>query len=281
MAAHRAPTRRRPGARQSRRSVLLAGLGWVGGVGVVAFAVLPLWYLLVLSLSPDPAGAGLWPTRLTLDNYRLLSSPAFGFPPGLRRSILLSAGTTAVSLLIAVPAAYALARLPVPGRERLLAATIALPFFPGVLLLVPLRTGSARLGWFDHLPTIGLAQLSFTLPLAVFFLAYAFRHVPDEVLEAAVLDGAGTWHRILRIVLPMARPGVAATTALVFVWSWNDFLFSSGLSQSPRSETLPVALAKLPVLGFLGGQMAAAVVMCVPAGVVLFTLQRWVGRRAS
>jgi ABC-type glycerol-3-phosphate transport system permease component len=280
VASPHVPARRRPDGSDRWRPVLVA-LGWVGGLAVVAFAVLPLWYLVVLSLAPDPAGAGLWPRRITLDNFRLLASPAFAFSPALQRSVLLSAGTTAVSLVIAVPAAYALARLPVPGRDRLLAATIALPFFPGVLLLVPLRTGSARLGWFDHLPTIGLAQLSFTLPLALFFLAYAFRQVPDEVLEAAVLDGAGTPHRILRIVLPMSAPGVAATTALVFVWSWNDFLFSSGLSQSPRSETLPVALAKLPVLGFLGGQMAAAVLMCVPAGLVLFALQRWAGRRAG
>jgi ABC-type glycerol-3-phosphate transport system permease component len=256
-------------------------LGWVGGVAVVAFAVLPQWYAVVLSLSPDPAGTGLWPRGLTLDNYRSLASPVFGFYPAMRRSVLLSAGTTAASMLVAVPAAYALARLPVPGRARVLAAMIALPFFPGVLLLVPLRTRSSDLGWYDRLPTIGLAQMSFTLPLAVWFLAYAFRQLPDEILEAAVLDGAGTRQRILRVVLPMARPGVAATTALVFVWSWNDFLFSSGLSATTQSEVMPVTLAKLPTLGFLGGQMAAAVLMCVPAALVVGVLLRWTARRSD
>ena len=198
----------------------------------------------------------------------------FGFFPALQRSLLLSAGTTAASLLVAIPGAYALARLPVPGRAHVLAGMLALAFFPGILLLVPLRVSSGELGWYDRLPTIGLAQLSFTVPLAVWFLTYAFRQVPDEIVEASVLDGAGPVRRILRVVLPIARPGVAATTALVFVSSWNDFLFSSGLSQSPRSETLPVMLSKLPTLGFLGGQMAASVLMCAPVALVVAALLR-------
>ena len=112
------------------------------------------------------------------------------------------------------------------------------------------------------------------MPLAVWFLTYAFRQVPDEIVEASVLDGAGPARRIVRVVLPIARPAVAATTALVFVSSWNDFLFSSGLSQSPRSETLPVMLSKLPTLGFLGGQMAASVLMCAPVALVVAALLR-------
>ena len=112
---------------------------------------------------------------------------------------------------------------------------------------------------------IGIAQLSFTVPLAVWFLAYAFRQVPNEVEEAARVDGAGVVSIIARIIVPVARPGVAGTTVLVFVASWNDYVFSSNLNRSTRSETLPVLLAKLPTIGFLGGQMAA-VGAGVPAG---------------
>ncbi len=250
---------------------------------MVAFAVLPLWYMLVLSLNPDPAGAGagLWPHRVSLGNYRFLASPVFGFYPALQRSVLLSAGTTAVSLLIATPAAYALGRMRVPGRGRVLAAMLALAFFPGMILLVPMSVLFSGLGWLDRLAGIGLAQLSFTVPLAVWFLTYAFRAVPAEVEEAALVDGAGTRQRLLRVVLPIARPGFAGTTALVFVASWNDFVFSSGLNRSTRSETLPVVLAKLPTLGFLGGQMAAAVLMCAPVALVLAALLRWLARRTD
>lgn len=250
---------------------------------MVAFAVLPLWYMLVLSLDPDPAGAGtgLWPHRISSSNYRFLASPVFGFYPALQRSVLLSAGTTAVSLLIATPAAYALGRMTVPGRARILAGMLALAFFPGIVLLVPLSVLFSGLGWLDRLAGIGLAQLSFTLPLAIWFLTYAFRAVPAEVEEAARVDGAGMRQRLLQVVLPIARPGVAGTTALVFVASWNDFLFSSGLNRSTRSETLPVVLAKLPMLGFLGGQMAAAVLMCAPVALVLAVLLRWLGRRTD
>lgn len=278
----RASDRRRAGA-PSPFSRIPQALGWLGGAAVVAFAVLPLWYMLVLSLNPDPAGAGagLWPQRLSLGNYRFLGSPVFGFYPALQRSVLLSAGTTAVSLLIATPAAYALGRLSVPGRHRVLAAMLALAFFPGIILLVPMSVVFSGLGWLDRLGGIGLAQLSFTVPLAVWFLTYAFRAVPLEVEEAARVDGAGTLQRLRLVILPIARPGVAGTTALVFVASWNDFLFSSVLNRSTRSETLPVVLAKLPTLGFLGGQMAAAVLMCAPVALVLAVLLRWLSRRTD
>ena len=269
-------------AGRARRGVLPV-LAWLGGVAVVAFAVVPLWYMVVLSLDPDPAGAGtgLWPQRISLSNYRFLASPVFGFYPTLARSLLLSAGTTAVSLLVAIPAAYALGRLRVPGRARVLAAMLALAFFPGVVLLVPMSVLFSALGWIDRLGGVGLAQLSFTVPLAIWFLAYAFRGVPDEVEEAARVDGAGTMQIIVRVVLPVARPGVMGATVLVFVASWNDFLFSGGLNRSSRSETLPILLAKLPTLGFLGGQMAAAVLMCAPVALVVAVLLRWLGRRAD
>jgi ABC-type glycerol-3-phosphate transport system permease component len=256
---------------------------WLGAVAVVAFVVVPLWYMVVLSLNPDPVGSGpsLLPKRVSLDNYRFLASPAFGFFGSLMRSVLLSVGTTAVSLLLAVPAGYALGRLGVPGRAHALVAMLGFAFFPGIVLLVPLSVWFSRFGWLDRLFGIGLAQLSFTVPLAVWFVTYAFRTVPREVEDAALVDGAGTAQRIVRVVLPIARPGIAGTTALVFVASWNDYIFSSVLNRSDRSETLPVMMAKLPTLGFLGGQMAAGVLMCAPVALVLGVLLRWLARRGD
>ncbi len=260
---------------------LLPGLAWLGSVLVVAFAVLPVWYMLVLSLDPDPvsSGTGLVPTRISGVNYRTLSSAAFGFYPALGRSLLLTGGTTLVSLLVAVPAGYALGRLPVPGRAPILAAMLAFAFFPGIVLLLPMSIFFTDIGLLDTLVGIAIAQLSFTVPLAVWFLAYAFRQVPDEVEEAARVDGAGPLAVIARISLPMSRPGLAGTTVLVFVASWNDFIFSSNLNRSHRSETLPVLLASLPSLGFLGGQMAAAVLVCLPVVLVIVVLLRWLSTR--
>lgn len=265
--------------RVRRRAADRAGrwAAWLGGALVVAFVVLPIWYMLVSSLDPDPVGAGtgLLPHRFTLDNYRFLGAPHAGFYPALARTLLLSGVTTLAALLVAVPAAYALARLSVPGARQVLVGMLTLVFFPGVLLLVPMQKTFSSLGWIDTLPAIGLAQLSFALPLAVWFLAAAFGEVPPEVEEAAMLDGAGVLRRIAGVVVPMSRPGVAATTALVFVFSWNDFLFSSSLSLTHRSETVSVLLSKLPVLGFLGVQMAAAVAVAAPVALLIAGLQRW------
>ena len=259
--------------------------GWaavrLGATAVIAFMVFPLLYMVLLSLDPDPVGAQGWPPRISLVNYLALASPDLGFARAIGNSLLLSTGTTLVSIALAVPAAYALARLPVPGAGRILPAMLALAFFPGVILLVTLSRIFTAIGVYDRLPGIGIAQLSFALPLAVWFLTYAFSQVPNDLTDAARLDGAGTRQILLRVVLPIARPGVAATVAVVFLASWSDFLFSTGLSQTPRSETLLVLLSKLPVLGFLGGQMAAGVLMSVPVAVVVGALLVWLDRRTA
>jgi multiple sugar transport system permease protein len=259
-------------------------LAWLGAAMVVLFTVLPLWVMLVLSLDPVAGGGdtiGLWPQRLSLDNFRLLSQPTFGFYPALARSLALSVSVTVVSIAIAVPAGYSLGRTRVPGKARILALMLGLAFFPGIVIEIPLSIFFSDVGLLDTLWGIGLAQLSFTVPLAVWFVAYAFSAVPNEVEEAALVDGAPLRQRILRVLLPMARPGVVGATILVFVASWNDFVFAANLTRSDRSETLPVLMSKLPSIGFLGGQMAAAVLMCVPVAVLVGVLLRWLSRRAE
>jgi ABC-type glycerol-3-phosphate transport system permease component len=275
-------TGQRPGSALSRLCRRVpAWAGRAGALLVVAFAALPLWYMIVLSLDRDPVGSGvgLIPQRFSFDNYRVLSLPAFGFYPALRHSLLVSVSTTVLSLAVAVPAAYALSKLPVRGRDRILTVMLALIFVPGIILLTSLGVQFERLDLLDQLLGIGIAQLSFTVPMAVWFVTYAFRQVPDDVEEAAKVDGANVGRRIWHVILPMARPGVAGATVLVFVASWNDFIFSSQLNRSPRSETLPVMLTKLPTLGFLGGQMAAAVLVCLPVMLVVAALLRWLSAR--
>lgn len=256
-------------------------LTWLGAALVIAFAAAPLLYMIRLSLDPDPVGAASWPPRFSLVNYAALASPVFGFYPALRLSLLLTGGVTLATLLVAVPAGYALARLRLRSTRWILPGTLALAFFPGVVILVTMRRRLAELGLLDTLVGIGIAQLSITLPLAVFFTTYAFRQIDDEIEDAARLDGAGTARLILQIGLPIARPGLAATTALVVLASWSDFLFTSGISQSPRSETLLVLLAKLPTLGFLGGQMAAGVLISVPVALVIAAVLVWLERRSA
>ncbi len=257
-------------------------VAWLGAALLVVFTVAPLWIMVVLSLDPDPQGlanAGLWPRAITFQNYRALTSTTFGFYPALQHSLMVSGSVTLASLVIATPGAYALARLVVPGTARILVLMLAFAFFPGIVLAAPLAKTFSDIGWLDHLFAIAVAQLSFTLPLAVWFLTYAFRAVPVEAEEAGKVDGAGVLQRMLLIVVPMARSGVAGTTALVFVASWNDFLFASVLNRSRSSQTLPVMLASLPEIGFLGGQMAAAILTCLPVVLVVAALLTWLSRR--
>jgi ABC-type glycerol-3-phosphate transport system permease component len=179
---------------------------WLGAALVVAFAAAPLLYMIRLSLDPDPVGPASWPPRFSLVNYEALASPVFGFFPALRLSLLLTTGVTLVTLLVAVPAGYALARLGLRSVRWILPGMLALAFFAGVIILVTMRRVLAGIGLLDTLPGIGIAQLSFTVPLAVRFATYAFRQMDDDIEGAARLDGAGTARLILQIAVPTARP---------------------------------------------------------------------------
>ena len=111
-------------------------LAWVGAAAVVVFTAAPLLYMIRLSLDPDPVGPPSWPPRVSLDNYAALASPVFGFFPALRLSVLVTTGTTLVSLLVAILAGYALARLRLRSARWILPGMLALAFFPGPVAVV-------------------------------------------------------------------------------------------------------------------------------------------------
>ena len=235
------------GARGSAR--LLQLLAWTGGLLVVVFAVLPVWIMVVLSLDPDPVGSGstLLPSALSGDQLPDPVRPGLRLLPGAGAQPAALAGHDGGQPAGGQPRGVRPGPAAGARRGQLLAAMLAFAFFPGIVVLLPMSLFFAGVGLLDTLVGIGIAQLSFTVPLAVWFLAYAFRH------GAARGRGGGPGRRRRRR-RPSSRgsscrspgPGVAGTTVLVFVASWNDFVFSSNLNRSTRSETLPVLLAKLP-----------------------------------
>ncbi len=166
---------------------------------VVLFVVAPLWYMVVLSLDPDPVGgaAGMIPRRVSFDNYRLLTSDVFGVLPRAAAQPRAVGGDDPRQPADRDPCRLRPGPARVRGKELILALMLAFAFFPGSCLVVPIAKVFADIGWLDHLAPIGLAQLSFTLPLAVWLLTYAFRAVPQEVEDAALMDGARTVQRIV------------------------------------------------------------------------------------
>jgi ABC-type glycerol-3-phosphate transport system permease component len=184
----------------------------------------------------------LLPLPFTLQHYeKLLRSSAF--PTYLANSVIVALGTMAISVTLSTLAAYGLYRLRLPGRTSLFRIILVTYAFPGVLLLIPLYGMLSSLGLIDSLAALVIINVTFTAPFAVWMLQAFFGSIPDELEEAAALDGASRLQTLWRVVLPLAAPGVASVAIFAFITSWTEYMFASVLILSDANRTVPVGLA--------------------------------------
>jgi multiple sugar transport system permease protein len=242
----------------------------------------PFFWQLRTSFTPDAellVVDGVLPARLTLVHYAAVVEQS-GLPRALGNSLGIAALTTLVALALGVPAAYAVARLPVPGKGALLLAIVASTAFPQIATVSPLYLVLRTLGLRDTWTALVLADTSFALPLLVWLLAGFMREVPVAVEEAARLDGAGRLGVLRWVVLPLVAPGVASAALLTFLFAWNEFLFAYTFTATEASRTVPVALALFPgVFEIPWGDLAAASILAsLPPLVIVIGLQRYLVR---
>ena len=242
----------------------------------------PFFWQLRTSFTPDVdllSPGRLWATPPTLVHYRVVleRSP---LPAALGNSLGVGALTTLLAAALGVPAAYALARFPVPGRRALLLAIVASTAFPQIATVSPLYLLLRALELRDTWTGLVLADTSFALPLVVWLLAGFIREIPVEIEEAARLDGAGPAALLRWIVLPLLAPGLASAALLAFLGAWNEFLFASAFTATEASRTVPVALALFPgVFEVPWGDIAAASILAsLPPIAIVVGLQRWLVR---
>jgi ABC-type glycerol-3-phosphate transport system permease component len=199
-----------------------------------------------------------------------------GFHRALQASFVVATLTTFASVALAAPAAYALARLPLRGARVTMALILAVSVLPQITVVGPLYLLLRALHLVDTIPGLVLPYTTFALPLAVWLLHATMRALPRELEEAALVEGASRARILLRIVLPLAAPGLATAGILTFVYCWNEFLFALAFTISPARRTVPVAIA------LLRGQhqvpwaqiLAASVVATAPVAVVVLAFQR-------
>jgi len=245
---------------------------------VVLLALAPLYAALVGSLTPDArlfASAPLLPSPLVWDHYRsLFHERAFWVPLG--NSSIVAAATTMLALLLGAPCAYALARLRFRGKAVVLALVLAVSMIPQISVVPPLFLLLRAVGLIDTHAGLVMPYLTFAMPLTIWFLVTVFRHLPAEIEEAAMMDGASRLVTFRRIVLPLAAPGLATTALLTFLYSWNEFLFALTFTLSPERHTVPVAIAlfrgryQVP----WGEVLAAALVATMPVALLVAAAQR-------
>lgn len=207
----------------------------------------------------------------TLANYREVLFGASSILPNLWSSLVVSGLTTLLSMLIATPAAYALARLRYPGKRVSGFYVLATQMLPPVGLIVPYYLALQKVGALDSYAGMVLIYLTFSLPFAIWLMVSYFEDVPFEMEEAALLDRAGRWRAFWHVVLPQVRGGLAVTTIFVFLNAWNEFLFAVVLG---GNRVRPVTVAMFNFISVEQTQWArlAAGAMVAMAPVILIGL---------
>jgi len=265
-----ATSRRAAGRRRPR------GQTWtiVALVVISVFTVAPLIAVVILALSPadSPTIPYALPSGLTFDNIlRIFNVGAF--PLWVWNSLVYSVVSVVIVLFTAAMAAYALARKRFPGRNALLWTIVATLMVPMQATLIPTfiliaGAGGVNTLWGLILPTLANAQ-------AVFLIRQFVMDMPDELFDAARIDGAGEWRTFVSIVLPLIKPVLATLAIFVFLWHWNDLLWPLVVGQSDEARTLTVGLATLNTETVSTSNiMAAALIGFVPCFVIFIFLQR-------
>ena len=257
-----------------------SGTVWkVGTAVIVLYALFPVLWIASLSLKPaaDVGDGKLIPATASLDNYRdIFTSGEFVRP--LINSIGISLITTAIAVVVAAFAAYAIARLDFPGKGLLLSGALAIAMFPPVSIIGPLFNIWRATGLYDTWPGLILPYMTFALPLAIWTLAAFFREIPWDLEQAAQVDGATPYQAFRKVILPLALPGVFTSAIIVFIFCWNDFLFAISLTSTESARTVPAATAFFTAssnfINPTGQIAAAAIVVTVPIIVMVLVFQR-------
>lgn len=216
----------------------------------------------------------LIPSSVTLQNYRAVF--ASGFAVYVRNSLLVSIPATVISVALSFLAAYGFSRRTFRLRYTLLIFVVFLQLFPFIVLTTPIYFIFYRMGLVNNLLGLILTYIAITIPFSIYMLLGYLDSVPRELDEAAIIDGCSTIGVILRVVLPIAWPGVAATAIYTFVQAWNEFLFALTLITDNDLKTIPIGLANL--FGQYTTQwdlvMSASVVATLPTLIIFLFLQR-------
>lgn len=238
----------------------------------------PLLWMLSVSFMPA-GGASRFPPPLlpdvpTLDNYRALFQ-RIGMGGYFLNSVLVSSAITLLSLLINAMAGYAFAKLRFAGRERIFKALLAALVIPSQVTMLPLFLMLKEMGLVNSYAGVvipGLASI-----FGIFLVRQYARSIPDELMEAARIDGAGEWRIFFRIVLPMLKPVLVTLAIFTFMGSWNDFMWPLIVLTDQTHQTLPVALASLSRehIQDVEMMMAGAVLTVTPVLLLFLALQRY------
>jgi multiple sugar transport system permease protein len=248
-------------------------------VVVVVLALIPVLWLVSLSFKTPAAilDPSFVPASWTWSNYsQILSTSQFIRP--LVNSIGIGVIATFIAVVLASMAAYAVARLQFPGKAVLIGMALLIAVFPQIALITPLFSIERGLGLFNTWPGLIIPYVAFGLPLGIYTLSAFFREIPWELEKAAKVDGATPFQAFVKVIAPLAAPGMVTTAILVFFACWNDFLFAISFTSTISSRTAPASIAYFSGSSQFtvptGPIAAAAVVITIPIIIFVLFFQR-------
>jgi multiple sugar transport system permease protein len=248
------------------------------GLILTGLMLFPLYWMVNVSLTRREAirSGELYPKAFTLEHYRVVLHDQL---PYLRTSLLVGIGTVVLTLVVAAPAGYALSKLLVPGRRVLSFLLIVAQMVPAVVMALGFYTVYSNLGILDTLPGLILADSTLAVPFAVMLFTAFMNTIPQDILQAAQIDGASSWRTFVSIVLPIARNSAVTVSLFTFLWAWSDFLFASTLNRD-GGKLRPITMGLYDYIGSQNQQwgelMATAVLASIPTAILLVVAQRFV-----
>jgi multiple sugar transport system permease protein len=254
--------------------------GWItANLVTILLVLIPVVWIFSLSFK-DPStitDPTFFPKKWTWANYSgIFNSSDFTRP--LLNSIGIGLIATFISVVLASLAAYAVARLAFPGKRALIGLSLLIAMFPLISLATPLFNIERSLGIFNTWIGLIVPYIAFGLPLGIYTLSAFFREIPWELEKAAKMDGATPYQAFVKVIAPLAAPGMVTTAILVFLFCWNEFLLAFTLTSTIAARTAPAALAfftgssqfAVPT----GSISAAAVVITIPIIIFVLIFQR-------
>jgi multiple sugar transport system permease protein len=248
---------------------------------MVLWTAIPFYWMIATSLKHDKEIYGyeatLIPQRPTMANYATVfrETPYMLY---LRNSVVVAVGSTVLSMVIAVLAAYGIARLDFPGRALLARGLVFTYLVPTSLLFIPMFAMMSAFRLTDSLYGLTIAYLGFDVPFCTWLLMGYFRSVPVELEEAARVDGCNRIGALVRIVLPMSLPALVVVTFFSFTHAWNEFLYAHVFTSTTSARTVTTGLVNFMSqdVFFWGPLMASTVMSALPPVLMFLVFQRWV-----
>jgi multiple sugar transport system permease protein len=249
------------------------------GILLTALMLFPVYWMINVSLTPTKemrkSPPDWFPIHPTFEGYQAVLSQQL---PYLGTSLIVGLGTVALTVALAAPAAFSLAKLRPAGRGVLNFVLLIAQMIPGIIMAMGFYAIFLGMGVLNTVWGLIVADSTIAVPFGVLIFSAFMAGIPNELMQAAKIDGAGTWRTFRSIVLPVSRNSIVTVSLFAFLWAWSDFIFSSTLNSGGSMQTITLGIYK-----YIGNNnqdwnaiMATAVVASIPAAVLLVLAQKYV-----